>query len=149
MNNPLEVKENDEHSLDFALHLPHLSQSRWIGTFLLGGLLFCLRVITVNAALITSDNLGQGGCIVRGDLTKLLADGDMLLLLFSCQNPGGKFGSDMMHVQFSSHNLLSKALNCSTSILMNELLTSGYSVRCCGADGPTCIGHPQWISDWP
>jgi hypothetical protein len=45
----------------------------------------------------------------------------------------------MMHVQFSSHNLLSKALNGLMSILMNELLRSGYSVRCCGADGPTCV----------
>jgi hypothetical protein len=32
MNNPLEVKENDEHALDFAPHFP------------LGGLLLYLRV---------------------------------------------------------------------------------------------------------
>jgi hypothetical protein len=51
----------------------------------LGGLLLCLRVITVNPALITSDNPGQEGCIVGGDLTKLLSDVNTLLLLISCQ----------------------------------------------------------------
>jgi hypothetical protein len=28
VNNPLDVKENDEHALDLALHLSHLFQSR-------------------------------------------------------------------------------------------------------------------------
>jgi hypothetical protein len=51
----------------------------------LEGLLLCLRVITVNPAPITSDNPGQEGCIIVGDLTKLLADVDTLLLLISCQ----------------------------------------------------------------
>jgi hypothetical protein len=41
-------------------------------------------VITINLAFVTSDNPGQEGCIVRGDLTKLLVDIDMLLLLISC-----------------------------------------------------------------
>jgi hypothetical protein len=31
---------------------------------------------TVNAALVTCDNPGPEGCIVAGDLTKLLADTD-------------------------------------------------------------------------
>jgi hypothetical protein len=73
VNNPFNVKENDEHALDFALHFP------------LGGLLLCLMVITVNPALVTSDDPRQEGCIIGGDLTKLLADIDMLLLLISCQ----------------------------------------------------------------
>jgi hypothetical protein len=51
----------------------------------LGGLLLCLRVITINLALITTDNPGQEGCIARCDLTKLLTDTDMLLLLICCQ----------------------------------------------------------------
>jgi hypothetical protein len=63
----LVVKENDEHAPDFALHLS------------LRGLLLCLRVITVNPALVTSDNPGQEGCIVEGDLTELLTDGDTLI----------------------------------------------------------------------
>jgi hypothetical protein len=71
VNNPLDVKENDKHSLDFALHFP------------LGGLLLCLIVITIDLALITSDNPRHEGCILGGDLTKLLAD--TLLLLISCQ----------------------------------------------------------------
>jgi hypothetical protein len=63
-------------------------QSQWVWAFPLGGLLLCLRVITVSPALITSDNTGQEGCIVRGDLTEFLADVNTLLLLISCQNPG-------------------------------------------------------------
>jgi hypothetical protein len=59
---PLDVIENDKCALGFALHVP------------LGKLLLCLRVITLNPALVTSDNHGQEGCIVGGDLTKLLAD---------------------------------------------------------------------------
>jgi hypothetical protein len=54
VKNPLHVK-------DFALLFP------------LGGLLLCLKVITVNSSVVTSDNPGHGGCIVGGDLTKLLA----------------------------------------------------------------------------
>jgi hypothetical protein len=68
----------------------------------LGGLLLCLRIIIVNPALVTSDNPGQEGCIIGGDLMKLLADIDTLLLLISCQNPGHKFGGDMMRAKFSS-----------------------------------------------
>jgi hypothetical protein len=73
----------------------------------------------------------------------------MLLFLISCQNPGQKFGSDMMHAQFSSQNLLacpitnsdliSKVLNGLTSILTNKLLKFGNSVRRCAADGHTSV----------
>jgi hypothetical protein len=115
----------------------------------LGGLLLCLRVETVNPALITSDNPGQEGCIIGGDLTKLLADLDMLLLLISSQNPGHKFGGDTMHAQFSSQNplacpitnsdLISKVLNGSSSILTNKLLKFGSSVGHCAADEPSCM----------
>jgi hypothetical protein len=73
MNNSLDVKESYEHALDFAFHLP------------LEGFLLCLKVITVNPALVTSGNPGQEGCIVGGNLTKLLTDVDMLLLLISSQ----------------------------------------------------------------
>jgi hypothetical protein len=57
-------------------------------TFPLGTLLLCLRVITVNAALVTSDNLEQENLLVRivgGDLTKIFIGFDTLLLLISCQ----------------------------------------------------------------
>jgi hypothetical protein len=62
----------DEYAHEFALHFPF------------GGLLLCLRVITMNPALVTSDNPGQD-CTIGGDLTKLLADTDTLLYLISCQ----------------------------------------------------------------
>jgi hypothetical protein len=68
-----DVKQNYENAIDFALHFP------------LRGLLPCLRDITVTPALVTSDNPGEEGCIVGGDLTKLLADVDTLLLPISCQ----------------------------------------------------------------
>jgi hypothetical protein len=73
VNNLLDAKENDEHALDFAFHFP------------LRGLLLCLRVITINPALITGDNPGQEGCVIVGYLTNLLADVDMLLHLIGCQ----------------------------------------------------------------
>jgi hypothetical protein len=66
VNSPLNVKENYEYALDFALHFP------------LGGLLLCLVVI--NPALVSSDNPGQESLIIGGDFMKLLADVDI-----SCQ----------------------------------------------------------------
>jgi hypothetical protein len=44
-----------------------------------------VSVITINPALVISDNPGEEGCIVGGDLTKLLADVDTQLLLISRQ----------------------------------------------------------------
>jgi hypothetical protein len=54
-----------------------------------------------------------------------------------------------MHAQFSSQNplacpitnsdLISKVLNGSMSILMNELLKFGDSVGHCATDGPACV----------
>jgi hypothetical protein len=72
-----------------------------------------------------------------------------LLFLISCQNPGGKFGGNIMHAQFSSQNplacpktnydLTTKVLNGLTSILTNELLKFGYSAGSCGTKGlPVC-----------
>jgi hypothetical protein len=63
-------EKNYEHALNFALHVS------------IEKLLLCLRVITINSALVTSDIIpGQE----IGDLTKLLADVDTLLFLISCQ----------------------------------------------------------------
>jgi hypothetical protein len=78
VNNPLDVKENDEHALDFPLHLSRPFQSRQIWAFPLRGLLLCLRVIAVNPALITSDNPGQEWCVIGGELMQLLVDAGML-----------------------------------------------------------------------
>jgi len=47
-------------------------------------MLLCLRVVTVNPALITSDDPGQEGFIIGGELMKFSADVDALLLLVSC-----------------------------------------------------------------
>jgi hypothetical protein len=56
VNKLLDAEENYEHALDFTLYFP------------LGGLLLCLRAITVNPALFTSDDPRQADCIVRSDL---------------------------------------------------------------------------------
>jgi len=61
--------------------------------FPLEGLSLRLRVVTVNPALITSDDPRQECFIVGGELTKFSAD-DALLLLVSCQDPGQKFECD-------------------------------------------------------
>jgi hypothetical protein len=63
VNVPLDMKENDEHALDFA-PLSNLFRSPWVWAFPLGGLLLCLRIITVNPALVTGEYPGQEGCIV-------------------------------------------------------------------------------------
>ena len=101
--------------------------------------MLCLRVITVNPALITSDDPGQEGFIIGGELMKFSADVDVLLLLVSCQDPVHKFGCNTMHAQFFRQNLLacpitnshllSNVVNGLTSILMDELLNSCNNSR--------------------
>jgi hypothetical protein len=68
MNNPLDIKENVEHALDFAVHLSHFFRSWWVWTF---PSLLCLRVITINPALVTSNSFGQEDCIVAVPLSYL------------------------------------------------------------------------------
>ena len=95
--------------------------------------MLCLRVVTVNPALITSDDPGQKGFIIGGELTKFSADVNVLLLLLViCQDPGHKFGCDTVHSQFFHQNplacpitnshLLSNVVNGPTSILTDKLL---------------------------
>ena len=111
--------------------------------------MLCLRVITVKPALITSDDPGQEGFIIGGELTKFSAEVDTLLLLVSCQDPGYKFGYDTVHAQFSCQNqlacpitishLLSNVVNGLTSILMDEFLNLCNSFRSCAASGSPCV----------
>ena len=105
--------------------------------------MLCLRVVTVNPALITSDDPRQDRFIVGGELTKFSADVDALLLLVSCQDPGHKFGCDTVSAQFFYQNplacpitnfhLLSSVANGPTSILTDELLNS------CNVWGSLCV----------
>ena len=106
--------------------------------------MLCLRVVTVNSALVTSDDPGQEGFIIGGELTKFSVD-DVLLLLVSCQDPGHKFGCDTLHVQFFRQNplacpitnvhLLSNVTNDPTSILTNDRLNSCNGFRSCATCG--------------
>jgi hypothetical protein len=52
--------------------------------------------MTINPALFTGDNPGQEGCIVGGDLTKLLAYVNMLLLLIAVRIMG-EIASGQIH----------------------------------------------------
>jgi hypothetical protein len=63
-----DVKEYYEHALDLVLHLICLFHFRWVWTFPLRGLLLCLKVITINPALVTSVNPRQEGSIVAQNL---------------------------------------------------------------------------------
>jgi hypothetical protein len=68
--------QNSTNSLWTIPLMSRLFRSPWGWTLPLGGLLLCLSVISANPTLVTSDNPGQVGCIVGGDLMKLLADVD-------------------------------------------------------------------------
>jgi hypothetical protein len=59
VNNPLDGIENDDHPLDFVRQLPHYFLSWSVKMFLLGGLLLSFKLITVNPAVINSDNPEQ------------------------------------------------------------------------------------------
>jgi len=50
-------------------------------------------VVTVNPALITSDDSAQVDLIIGGELTKICADVDAVLLLVSCQDLGHNFAA--------------------------------------------------------
>jgi len=111
--------------------------------------LLCLRVVTVNPALIINDDPGQEDFIIGGELTKFSADVDVLLLLVSCQDPGHKFGCDMVHAQFVRQNslacpitnshLVSNVVDGPASILKEELLNSCNSLRSCAVCGSPCV----------
>ena len=120
--------------------------------------MLCLRFITVNLALITSDECGQEGFTIGGELTKFSADDDTLLLLVSCQDPGHKFVCDTVHAQFFRQNPLecpitnsllpSNVVNGPTSILMDKLLNSCNSFRICAASVVSlCARHRQLMCD--
>ena len=148
MHNPLDFKESDDHALEIAFHLSGLFWPWWRGAFPLGRLSLCLRVVTINPALVICNDPRQERLIIRGELTKFSAD-DALLLLVSCQDPGHKFGCDMVHAQFFRQNplacpitnfhLLSNVTNGLTSILTDELLISCNSLRNCATCGSPCV----------
>jgi hypothetical protein len=80
----IDVIENDENLLTLLFTCPTFFGLDEFELFQWEDYCF-LSVIIVNPAFITSDNRGQEGGITRGNLMKLLSDGDTLLLLISCQ----------------------------------------------------------------
>jgi hypothetical protein len=70
-NNPLDVKGNDEHALNFALHLPRLFRSRCVWTFGVRLMLpfrnTCLIISRVSAAMFPrfSQNLTHTRCRIH------------------------------------------------------------------------------------
>ena len=87
--------------------------------------------------------------VIGGELMKFSAGVDALLLLVSFQDPGHKFGCNMVHAQFFRRNplacpvtnshLLSNIVNGPTLILMDELLNSFNSFKSCAACGSPCV----------
>ena len=74
MNQPVNVKEHNQHGLDIGLHLPRFLWSRrWCRVSLTGHLL-CFRVIPINPAFVTSDYLGHEFGIILGSLMKVSAN---------------------------------------------------------------------------
>jgi hypothetical protein len=63
VHNHRDVKESYDHALDIAFYLSDLF-----------GLVLCLRVVTLNPAVITSDYSGKEVFIIRGELMKFNAD---------------------------------------------------------------------------
>jgi hypothetical protein len=73
------------------------------------------------------------------------ADVDVLLLLVSCQDPGHKFGCDMVHAQYFCQNLLAFPITNSHPlsnvvngmlILMDKLLNSCNSFKSAACGSP-------------
>jgi len=87
----------------------------------MGGLSLCLRVVTLNPALITNDDPRQERFIVGGDLTKFSADVDALLLLVSCHDPGHKFGCDAVCAQFFRQHPFACPIPTYTSSAMSQM----------------------------
>jgi hypothetical protein len=84
VNNPLDIKENDEHAFDFSR----------------GRIVALPQDHNGKSTLITSDKPGQEGCIIRGDLTKFVTDIDTLLLLIHCEIASGQIhDSKQKHVK--------------------------------------------------
>jgi hypothetical protein len=60
----------------------------------------CLSVVPVDPRLVTGDDPGREGWIIRGTLTEILAHCDAMFLQLRGQQSGDKLGSDTPHVQF-------------------------------------------------
>jgi hypothetical protein len=64
----------------------HWCQRKWACSWLsIGRIVALYQGYNCKSALVTSDNPGWEGCIIGGDLAKLLAGIDTLLPLISCQ----------------------------------------------------------------
>ena len=71
-NQPVSVKERNEHGLDNVLHLPCFLRARRCRVPL-GGHVLCFRNTPVNPALVTSDYRGHEIGIVLGSLAEVSA----------------------------------------------------------------------------
>jgi hypothetical protein len=119
--------------------------------FPLRGLLHCLRVININPALITSDNPGQDGYIVGGDMTNEARHRHWLIHCCfwslsgflaqirrwqdACPFHQPK-SIGMSRNQFSSHR---QGLDWFSVDPHKQAVSSSCSVRRCGSDGHICV----------
>ena len=118
MNQPVNVKEHNQHGLDIGLHLPHfLRSSRWC-CVPLGGHMLCFWVIPLNPAFITSDYRGHEVGIILGLLMEVSANWHAIVLLLRRHETGHKFHWHTSHLQFFSWNFLA-CTECYSNILCN------------------------------
>jgi hypothetical protein len=147
--NPLDLKERDDHTVDIVFHLPGPFLALMTWGFSTGRVVDLSQGPNHNPALITNDDPGRKYFIIGGELTKFSADVDAVLLVVSRQDPGRKFGCNMVHSKIFRQNplacpltnphLLSNVVNGPTSILTEELLNSCKSFRSRAASGSPCV----------
>jgi len=109
VHSPLNVEKHDEHALGRAVTLPRLLWSWGSWALLLQRLLFSLGIIPIDPTLIPSDDPRHEGWVIRGTLTKLLTNCNMVFFLFGGQKTGYEVCSNAVHVQITREN----SLHCS------------------------------------
>jgi hypothetical protein len=140
VDNSLDVKKNDQHWLDIAVHLTCLFQPQWIWGLPLWRLLLSLRAITIHPCFITSYDIGDEVGAISG-LFEFPADRNAMGLLVVAQQSWHKFRRNMSHVQIVRQDVLNGPVwqsyyitNIMDSLLMickDSLVNFCYVFRCC------------------
>ena len=140
MHNPSNVEKHDEHTLGRGVALPRLLWSWGSWALPLQRLLFSLRIIPIDPALIPSDDHRHEGWVIQGMLMKILTNCNSVLFLFGSQKPGNELCSNVVHVQITHENCLhysvwhnndcSNVLNGSPMILMHKPPNCFHIFRC-------------------
>ena len=91
VHNPSKVEKHDELALGRAMAIRRLLRSWRSWALPLRRLLFSLGIIPVDTNLVPSDDPRHEGWIIKGKLTKLLTNCNMMLFLFGASNHTAQF----------------------------------------------------------